>query len=60
MKPARRRPLRYRMDALPVEGATVREWDRPQLQLSSLEAQGVLPFSDGGQLGPLFNTTTTD
>lgn len=60
MKPARRQPLRYRMGALPIEGASPREWDRPQLQLSDPAAQGVLPFSDGGQLGPLFNTTTTE
>jgi hypothetical protein len=59
MKPPTRRPLRYRLDALPIEGATAREWDRPTLQLSDPASQGVLPFSDGGQLGPLFNTTTT-
>jgi hypothetical protein len=59
MKPARRTPLRYRLDALPIEGATAREWNPPQLQLADPAAQGVLPFSDGGQLGPLFNTTTT-
>jgi hypothetical protein len=60
MKPPTRRPLRYRLDALPIEGATAREWDRPTLQLSDPASQCVLPFSDGGQLGPLFNTTTTD
>ena len=59
MKPARRTPLRYRMESLPIEGATAREWDRPTLQLSDPAAQGILPFSDGGQLGPLFNSTTT-
>jgi hypothetical protein len=56
MKPANRRPLRYRMESLPIEGATAREWDRPQLQLTDPASQGILPFSDGGQLGPLFNT----
>jgi hypothetical protein len=47
---------RYRMEGLPGI-APAREWnppapprDRPQ--------QGWLPFSDGGQLGPLFDTTT--
>jgi hypothetical protein len=58
VKPPTRRPLRYRLDPLPIEGATAREWDRPTLQLSDPASQGVLPFSDGGQLGPLFNTTT--
>jgi hypothetical protein len=53
------RPLRYRLDALPIEGATAKEWDRPQLQLSDPAQQGVLPFSDGAHLGPLFDTTTT-
>jgi len=56
-KPTRRQPLRYRMAALPIEGATDREWNPPQLHLASPEAQGVLPFSDGSQLGPLFTTT---
>lgn len=58
MKPARRRPLRYRMEALPIEGASSREWDRPTLQLTDPAAQGILPFSDGSELGPLFTTTT--
>jgi hypothetical protein len=58
-KPARRQPLRYRMDALPIEGAAAREWNPPQLQLADPAAQGILPFSDGSQLGPLFTTTTT-
>jgi hypothetical protein len=47
------------MGALPIEGASPREWDRPQLQLSDPAAQGILPFSDESQLGPLFTTTTT-
>ena len=57
-KPARRQPLRYGMDAPAIEGATAREWNPPQLQLADPAAQGILPFSDGSQLGPLFNTTT--
>ena len=53
------RRTRYRLEALPIEGATAREWNPPTLQLADPATQGVLPFSDGGQLGPLFNTTTT-
>lgn len=60
MKPPNRLPLRYRLEALPIEGATPREWNPPQLQLADPATQGVLPFSDGAQLGPLFDTTTTD
>ena len=60
VKPPRRAPLRYRLEALPIEGATAREWNPPTLQLSDPATQGMLPFSDGGHLGPLFNTTTTD
>jgi hypothetical protein len=46
------------MEALPIEGASSREWDRPTLQLTDPAAQGILPFSDGSELGPLFTTTT--
>jgi hypothetical protein len=53
------RPTRYRMESLPIEGVAPREWNPPQLQLADPAQQGILPFSDGGQLGPLFNTTTT-
>lgn len=54
------KPTRYRMEALPVDGATAREWNPPQLQLGAAAQQGVLPFSDGAHLGPLFNTTTEE
>lgn len=55
-----RRP-RYRLDPLPgIPEATAREWGPPAAQRPELAQQGVLPFSDGAQLGPLFNTTTTD
>ena len=53
------RPARYRLEALPIEGATAREWDPPALQLADTAQQGVLPFSDGSHLGPLFDTATT-
>lgn len=53
------RPTRYRLEALPIEGATARAWDPPALQLADTAQQGVLPFSDGAQLGPLFDLTTT-
>ncbi len=54
------KPTRYRLEALPIEGVTAKEWNPPQLQLADPAQQGILPFSDGGQLGPLFNTTTTE
>jgi|688.fasta_scaffold754856_2 hypothetical protein len=53
------KPTRYRQEALPIEGATAKEWDRPQLRLTDPAQQGVLPFSDGAQLGPLFDIATT-
>ena len=53
------RPTRYRLEALPIEGATAREWDPPALQLADTAQQGVLPFSDGSHLGPLFDSATT-
>ena len=54
------RPARYRLEGIPgLDGATARELDPPALQLADTAQQGVLPFSDGSHLGPLFNTTTT-
>ena len=53
------RPTRYRLEALPIEGATAREWNPPALQLADAAEQGVLPFSDGSHLGPLFDIATT-
>jgi len=50
---------RYRQDPLPVEGAEPREWS-PLVQATEKPAQGWLPFNDGSQLGPLFNTTNTE
>ena len=50
---------RYRQEPLPVEGAEPREWS-PLVQATAKPAQGWLPFNDGSQLGPLFNTTTTE
>lgn len=51
------KPNRYRMEGLPGI-APAREWNPPAPPKATPE-QGWLPFSDGGQLGPLFNTTTT-
>lgn len=54
-----RRP-RYLLEGIPgLDGATAREWDPPALQLADPAQQGVLAFSDGSHLGPLFTTTTT-
>jgi len=54
------RPTRYRLEGIPgLDGATAREWNPPQLQLADTAQQGVLPFSDGSHLGPLFDTATT-
>ena len=50
---------RYRQEPLPVPGAEPREWS-PLGPSPAKPAQGWLPFSDGSQLGPLFNTTTTE
>jgi hypothetical protein len=50
---------RYRQEPLPVDGAEPREWS-PEVQRTEKPAQGWLPFSDGSQLGPLFNLTTTE
>ncbi|MCP9901737.1 hypothetical protein KBZ12_10825 [Cyanobium sp. Cruz CV13-4-11] len=58
-QPAPDRPTRYRLEALPIEGATAREWDPPALRLADTARQGVLPFSDGSHLGPLFDIATT-
>ena len=54
------RPTRYRQEGIPgLDGATPREWNPPALQLSDPAQQGLLPFSDGAQLGPLFDIATT-
>ena len=59
-QPAPDRQTRYRLVGIPgLDGATAREWNPPQLQLADTAQQGVLPFSDGAHLGPLFNNTTT-
>jgi hypothetical protein len=50
---------RYRQEPLPVEGAEPHEWS-PSVQRTEKPFQGFLPFNDGSQLGPLFNTTTTE
>lgn len=51
---------RYRLEGFPgLDGATAKEWNPPQQQRSDTAQQGVLPFSDGAQLGPLFITTTS-
>lgn len=47
---------RYRQEPLPVPEAEPLEWS-PPAQRTHKPAQGWLPFSDGGQLGPLFNST---
>ena len=47
---------RYKQDPLPIAGAEPREWS-PTVQRTEKPAQGCLPFSDGSQLGPLFNLT---
>ncbi|WP_216905737.1 hypothetical protein [Synechococcus sp. CCY 0621] len=53
------RPPRYLLEGIPgLGGASPKEWDRPQLQLADPSQQGVIPFSDGSHLGPLFNTIT--
>ena len=49
----------YRQEPLPIPGAQPREWS-PPVQRTDKPAQGWLPFSDGSQLGPLFDTTTTE
>ncbi len=60
-QPAPDRQTRYRLEGIPgLAGATAREWNPPQLQLADTAQQGVLPFSDGSHLGPLFSTTTTE
>ena len=46
---------RYRMEGLPGLGEA-REWSPPPPPRERPQ-QGWLPFSDGSQLGPLFNTT---
>ena len=54
------RPTRYRLEGIPgLDGATARELGPPAEQHPELAQQGVLPFPDGGHLGPLFDTTTT-
>lgn len=47
----------YRQEPLPIPGAQPREWS-PPVQRTEKPIQSWLPFSDGSQLGPLFNTTT--
>ncbi len=54
------RPTRYRLEGIPgLEGATAKEWSPPAAKRPDTTTQGVLPFSDGSHLGPLFHTTTT-
>jgi hypothetical protein len=47
---------RYKRLSLPIAGAEPRECS-PTVQRTEKPAQGWLPFSDGSQLGPLFNFT---
>ena len=47
---------RYRQEPLPVDGAEPRDWS-PLVQRTEKPSQCWLPFSDGSQLGPLFNLT---
>jgi hypothetical protein len=59
-QPAPDGPARYRLEGIPgLIGATAREWNPPQLQLTDTAQQGVLPFSDGSHMGPLFDIATT-
>lgn len=52
---------RYRLEGIPgLDGATAREWTPPPQRLADPAQQGVLPFSDGSHLGPLFDINTTD
>ena len=48
------KPHRYRMEPLPGLPAGATEWSPPAPPQEKPE-QGWLPFTDGGQLGPLFN-----
>jgi hypothetical protein len=50
---------RYHQAPLQVEGAQPRDYS-PRVERPAPPAQGWLPFSDGGQLGPLFNTNTEE
>ena len=60
-QPAPDGPARYRLEGIPgLDGATAKEWGPPAAQRPELAQQGVLPFSDGSHLGPLFDTTTTE
>ena len=47
---------RYKQEPLPIDGAEPRQWS-PQVERTEKPDQGWLPFSDGSQLGPLFNLT---
>ena len=52
---------RYRLEGIPgLDGATAKEWTPPVQSLADPAQQGVLPFSDGSHLGPLFDMATTD
>jgi hypothetical protein len=52
---------RYRLEGIPgLDGATAKEWTPPVQSLADPAQQGVLPFSDGSHLGPLFEIATTD
>jgi hypothetical protein len=52
---------RYRVDALPglEEAAAAQEWS-PAALPQEQPRQGWLLFSDGAQLGPLFNTSAEE
>lgn len=51
------KPKRYKLPPLPglEQAAAAKEWN-PDAKPQERPSQGWLPFSDGGQLGPLFNT----
>lgn len=50
------RRTRYRQEAVPgLPGAQAREYDPPGPSWGPQALQGCIPYSDGSQLGPLFN-----